>query len=85
MSRWHIVMLMERLATHDAVIKKLGGPVQLARALGLDRSAAPPTLHWGRRGIPARYWHRIAELLEAEQIALTASDLERMKFMQEPV
>ena len=62
--------------THHEVIRALGGPVKLARELGIERPV-PTTLHWHRRGIPPRYWHRIAALLAAGGIEFTAHDIER--------
>lgn len=59
------------------IITALGGPVQLSRDLGIYRPV-PTTLHWRRRGIPSRYWHRITELAAARGLVLTARDLERM-------
>lgn len=70
---------MEQLPPcHRAVVFALGGPTILAKELGIYRPA-PPTLHWTRRGIPSRYWHRVADLLSAKlECHVTAADIERI-------
>jgi hypothetical protein len=68
---------MARLSSHRDVILALGGPSQLARSLGIYK-AAPPTGHWSLRGIPSRYWHRVADLAADASIPVTARDLETM-------
>lgn len=68
---------METPRTHKALITALGGPSNLARDLDIYRPI-PTTVHWPTRGIPSRYWHRIAELAAAKGIAITARDLERL-------
>lgn len=49
------------MTRHRAIIKQLGGYVELASLLGLHEEAVKS---WAKldRGIPARYWHRVAEL-----------------------
>jgi YdaS antitoxin of YdaST toxin-antitoxin system len=49
------------MTRHRAIIRDLGGYVELASQLGLHEEAVKS---WARedRGIPARYWHRVAEL-----------------------
>jgi hypothetical protein len=68
---------MDTPRTHKALIVELGGPSNLARSLGIYR-AIPTTVHWPTRGIPSRYWHRIAELAAERGINITAHDLERL-------
>ncbi len=78
MPGWPILASMQEAPrNHYEVIKALGGPVTLARDLGIERPV-PATLHWGRRGIPSRYWHRVTELLAAKGVELTAHDIERL-------
>lgn len=78
MPRWPIIPSMEQPPrTHLDVIVTLGGPADLARELGIYRPI-PTTVHWARRGIPPRYWHRVAELLVAKGAQITAGDIERM-------
>ena len=60
--------------THHEIIRKLGGPIALARDLGLSRPEA--ALHWPRRGIPARLWHRVVELAEQKEEPVTFAALE---------
>jgi hypothetical protein len=67
-----------------ALIVSLGGPADLARDLGIYRPI-PTTVHWGTRGIPPRYWHKITELAAAKGIKITAHDLERMPVTVEAV
>lgn len=68
---------METPRTHHELIKALGGPVKLAQALDISRPI-PTTVHWGRRGIPSRYWHRVTEIAGARGVSITAHDLERL-------
>lgn len=68
---------MDTPRTHRDLISALGGPVRLAHSLGIGR-AVPTTLHWATRGIPSRYWHRVAEIADASGITLTVSEIERM-------
>ena len=57
---------------HGAILNKVGGRSTLAETLGLK----PETVKsWYKRGIPARYWHRIAAL----KPGLTIEQLERTK------
>lgn len=65
------------IRTHQDAINFLGGPSELARKLGIS-AAPPPTLHWGRRGIPSRYWHRVRALIVTGGILITDHDLARM-------
>lgn len=79
MPKWPILGGMEtKPRTCHELILALGGPVQLARKLGMD-GPMPATLHWKSRGIPARYWHRVADLLAQERgIELSAHEVERL-------
>jgi hypothetical protein len=62
---------------HGAILNKIGGRTCLASVLGLK----PETVKsWYKRGIPARYWHRIAAL----KPGLTAEYLERTKPASRP-
>lgn len=65
------------IQTHRDVIRALGGPSELARKLGIFKPV-PATVHWQTRGIPARYWHHVAELLGDKGHPLTARDIEQM-------
>lgn len=60
--------------THGDLINALGGPSDLARKLDIYRPV-PATVHWRTRGIPARYWHSVADLAAAAGIKMTAADL----------
>jgi hypothetical protein len=77
MPKWTIYLGMQEPRSHEDLISALGGPVQLARGLGIYK-AIPTTLHWRTRGIPSRYWHRVAELAVAASIRVTPHDLERL-------
>lgn len=68
---------MDTPRTHKALIVALGGPSMLARRLDIYRGV-PTTVHWPARGIPSRYWHRIAELAAERGIKITARDLESL-------
>ena len=59
---------------HAIVIRKVGGRSFLAAALGVPSETVKS---WPKRGIPARYWHRVVEL--AQDPDLTIADLERTK------
>lgn len=65
------------IASHADVIRELDGPVKLAKALGIY-CPSPATLHWQRRGIPPRYWHRVAELLASKGHQITVGEIEAM-------
>lgn len=67
-----IIGRMASVRSHREVILALGGPSKLARQLGLP-NPVNTTIHWSRRGIPSRYWHRIAELAGPEVV--TAHEL----------
>jgi hypothetical protein len=57
---------------HGAILNKIGGRTCLANVLGLK----PETVKsWYKRGIPAKYWHRIAAL----KPGLTIEYLEKTK------
>lgn len=77
MPKWPIIRVMEKPRTHHDLIKALGGPSDLARDLGIFRPI-PTTVHWPRRGIPSRYWHRITELAGAKGITITPRELETL-------
>lgn len=60
------------MTRHGAILNKIGGRNTLASVLGLK----PETVKsWYKRGIPARYWHRVAAL----KPGLTIEHLERTK------
>jgi hypothetical protein len=65
---------------HADVIRKVGGRSFLAAALGVPSETVKS---WPKRGIPARYWHRVVEL--AQDPALTIDDLDRTKPQQTKV
>lgn len=44
---------------HADIIASLGGPSAVCRFLGLPERTAT---HWGRRGIPAKYWLRLSKM-----------------------
>lgn len=58
--------------THADIIRLLGGPTKLARALGVAHKAP---LHWRLRGIPARFWHQIEQLPAAVDANITAKNV----------
>lgn len=62
------------MTRHRAIIQRLGGYEHLASVLGL---ATETVKSWMKRdrGIPARYWHRIAAL----DPELTPTHLERTR------
>jgi hypothetical protein len=61
---------------HATVIRQIGGRTYLAGALRLP----PETVKsWPKRGIPARYWHHVIELVHAKMPDLTVMDLERSR------
>jgi hypothetical protein len=63
--------------THAGIIQAFGGIRPLAMAIGIDWKIA---VHWERRGIPSKYWHRVVKAW-GERIPrqLTIEDLERWK------
>jgi len=62
------------MVCHVRVIHAFGGITALAKAIDLDPKLAT---HWGRRGIPARYWPLIAETEKARKLGITAGALMR--------
>jgi len=62
---------------HASVIRRVGGRSCLAAALGVPSETVKS---WPKRGIPARYWHRVVEL--AQDPTLTIDDLERTRPQQ---
>ncbi len=69
-------MLATLMNLHATVIKSLGGRASVARAFGLP---AETVKSWPKRGIPARYWHRIVEMAAGSMPELTAHELERTR------
>jgi hypothetical protein len=59
--------------THDEVIRALGGPRAVARAVGVDVSAP---YRWPERGIPLRHWPAIIEMARERGVnGVTADSL----------
>jgi hypothetical protein len=48
------------------IIDALGGNAELAKSLGEKTSNV---WRWRERGIPARFWHRVAELAQQKGVA----------------
>lgn len=46
------------MTSHAHLISKFGGSGPLAKSIGVEPKLA---IHWPKRGIPARYWHRVVE------------------------
>ncbi|HEY6254510.1 MAG TPA: YdaS family helix-turn-helix protein [Xanthobacteraceae bacterium] len=69
------------MLAHSHVIEAFGGLTALARAIGVDPKL---TTHWGRRGIPAKYWPRIEETEIARRLGITAGRLMRAAAALEP-
>lgn len=65
------------LTSHAHLICKFGGSGPLAKSIGVEPKLA---IHWPKRGIPARYWHRVVEAAAAIQppIDVSAHLLERL-------
>lgn len=59
---------------HAEIIQQLGGYVHLAGMFGLNPETVKSWTKWNR-GIPPRYWHRVATMAPG----LTAAYLERTK------
>jgi hypothetical protein len=62
------------MLSHSDVIEAFGGTAGLAIAIGLSPKLSS---HWGRRGIPAKYWPRIEETETARRLGITAGRLMR--------
>lgn len=62
------------MTRHRAIIKRLGGYVHLASIFGLEPETVKSWLKRDR-GIPPRYWHKVAAL----DPELTPAHLERTK------
>jgi len=65
------------LTSHAHLISKFGGSAPLAKSIGVEPRLA---IHWARRGIPARYWHRVVEAAAEldPPVHVTAHTLERL-------
>lgn len=61
---------------HATIIREIGGRTYLAGLLGLPVETVKS---WPKRGIPARYWHRILKLAESKRPELTYEELDRTK------
>jgi hypothetical protein len=61
--------------SHADVIEAFGGTAGMARAIGLSPKLSA---HWGRRGIPAKYWPRIEETETGRRLGITAGRLMRL-------
>jgi hypothetical protein len=61
---------------HAEVIRQIGGRAYLAGVLCLQVETVKS---WQKRGIPARYWHRVIELAALKLPNLTFDDLDRTK------
>ncbi len=65
------------LTSHAHLISKFGGSGPLAKSISVEPKLA---IHWPKRGIPARYWHRVVEAAAAldPPVEVTAHVLERL-------
>lgn len=70
-----IMAIFEGMDEAASIIDALGGNAAVAAALGERTSNV---WRWRQRGIPARYWHRIAELArEQGNEAITVETVRR--------
>jgi len=69
------------MRSHRDVIAAFGGQMALARLLGLPELR---TIHWNRRGIPAKYWPCIEETEVGRTLGITAGRLKRLPPAPEP-
>lgn len=60
------------LLSHLDVVNAFGGVRPLAEAIGVSPKRA---IHWGRRGIPSKYWLLVAETQKGREIGLTVRKL----------
>ena len=62
---------------HAHLINKFGGSAPMAKSIGVEPRLA---IHWPRRGIPSRYWHRVIDAAAQlnPPINVTARALERL-------
>jgi hypothetical protein len=67
--------IFDGMLCHAQVIAAFGGTAGLARAIAVNPKLA---VHWGRRGIPAKYWPRIEETEVGQRLGITASRLMRL-------
>lgn len=65
------------LTSHAHLISKFGGTGPMARSISVEPRLA---IHWGTRGIPAKYWHRVVDAAAGldPPIAVSAHLLERL-------
>jgi hypothetical protein len=61
--------------SHANVVEAFGGTAALARAIDVSPKL---TIHWGRRGIPARYWHRVEATELGRKLGITAARLSNL-------
>jgi hypothetical protein len=71
----HKVFINGVMSTHLEVIAAFGGIRPLAEAIGVEPKQA---IHWGRRGIPAKHWHKVVKVAP-DALGVTVDDLERTK------
>lgn len=69
------------MLSHSDVIAAFGGVKPLAKAIEVPPSLA---IHWGRRGIPARYWPKVEEAAAARDIPVTARALMTLPVVTPP-
>lgn len=60
------------MLSHSDVIIAFGGVRPLAEAIGIDPKLA---IHWGRRGIPSKYWLLIEDAAASRNISVSARGL----------
>jgi hypothetical protein len=63
------------MRSHQDIIEAFGGYGPLAEAIGLNPSTA---IHWGRRGIPAKYWPDVEATKAGRRLGITAQLLRRL-------
>jgi len=63
------------MKSHAEAIDRMGGQTNLARALGLKPALLT---HWKRRGIPTKYWLKIAKTDLARENGITADLLDSL-------
>ncbi len=64
------------MLSHSDVIEAFGGYRPLAEAIHIEFERA---VHWGRRGIPSRYWPAVETAARARGIEVTAVMLMRLR------
>jgi hypothetical protein len=67
--------MVRAMGSHRDIIEAFGGYGPLAEAIGVNPKTA---IHWGVRGIPAKYWPDLETTRLGKRLGITAQLLRRL-------